>query len=124
LTVKTVSDPQFSKIVLVITAIIVNVAKNILKIVLVITAIIFIVKLGSYYTTKDADVFCQGIASNDSVGDVEIKAKEKGYNYIISTKAKATKIIVSTQDSPFFRFACVATFENDGLISKEVQADD
>ncbi len=99
--------------------------KNILKSALLVVGIIFIFKGFGLYITKDADEFCQNINESDSIEQIKIKAQSVGYRFFEKKINENTiKILVPTIDSPFFRFACVVTFENNILKSKEVLADD
>lgn len=81
-------------------------------------------KLCSHNMTKDAVRLCQNIANDSSVREVRLIADDHGYRHFSSIRGNMIKITIPTQDSPLFRFACVATFDNGKLIRKEVRADD
>ena len=89
-----------------------------------IIAVVLAVKFFSYYATKDADDLCQSIGNDFSVSKTKAVAEMRGYRYFESTKENTTKIVIPTQDSPFFRFACVVIFDGDTMTHKQVQSDD
>lgn len=99
--------------------------KYIVNLTVLITVIFLTIKGFSLYMTKDAKAFCHSIADDNSVAHIILKAESLGYHYFEKgIDEKVTKVVVSPQDSPFFRFSCVVTFKDNALQFKEVIADD
>ena len=78
-----------------------------------------------YYFTKDASELCSKLAPNETLDGVRRAAELAGYKLYERERADGQlDIVIPTQDSPFFRFACIATLKDGVLIRKEVVAAD
>ena len=101
-----------------------TVFKLVMKLVLVFVVLGITLKGVIYYFQRDAYEFCELISDDFSVEKVNEFAEAKGYRSFDSTNVRGLEIVIPTQDSPYFRFACVLTFDDGILIRKEVRADD
>lgn len=91
---------------------------------MVVSLLITVVWIALWYVARPAIKFCDNLEFTASRSDVALTAKELGYSIYEYEGDANKKIRVSTQDSPFFRMACVVTFENKIIVNKEVIADD
>ncbi len=73
---------------------------------------------------RPANEFCDSISSTDRFDEVKAKASNRGYRTFEYERGSFLVVKVSTQDSPFFRMACVITYSSGSIVSKEVLADD
>jgi hypothetical protein len=94
---------------------------NLLVVVLIFNAILWLVV---WFTMRPANKFCENVSPNDNYENVKSKAKAQGYRTYDYKNDGVLVLKIPTQDSPFFRMACVVTFSNGAIISKEVIADD
>ncbi len=99
--------------------------KSLIKALVIIAGIVIAVKGFGYFLTKESDDFCLSIEQDDTVEIIQSKAKSLGFKvYEREGSNNKIKLVVPSQDSPFFRFACVVNFQNRKLVSKEVIAAD
>ncbi|SDT97530.1 hypothetical protein [Halopseudomonas salegens] len=86
--------------------------------------IIAFVRYCNYFIYKDAVGLCQEITMSDSIETVKDIAGAKGYTHYIHEGEGLKKVVIPTQDSPFFRFACVVTFDEGVILNKEARSYD
>ncbi len=99
--------------------------KNVLTVFLIIVGLFLAFKLGDFLMTRDANAFCSQLGDDESTESIRLKAELRGYRVFERSRSGGeVDFVIPTQDSPFFRFACVATFEQGVLVHKEVIADD
>jgi len=97
---------------------------GILKLLFVLLLLVLAVWLVTWYSMRPANQFCDNVSSKDSIENVTARASDQGYNVFEYQHDDTQVVKISTQDSPFFRMACVITYSNHQIISKEVLADD
>ena len=73
---------------------------------------------------RPANHLCDNVLSSDSIASITAGASEQGYKVFEYRIEDIQVVKIPTQDSPFFRMACVIKYRNDQIISKEVLADD
>ena len=99
--------------------------KSLIKYFVIIAGIVVAIKGFGYLLTKESDDFCLSIEQDDTIEIIQSKAKSFGFKV---RKRKGTndkiKLVIPSQDSPFFRFACVVIFKDGKLVSKQVVAAD
>ena len=104
--------------------IVVKLALVLLKLLLVILVLGILLQTFTWYVSRSAEEFCDNLTNSDNLESVLNKAEALGYRSFSYQREDGLLVKVPTQDSPFFRMACVVTF-TDGVISaKEVVADD
>lgn len=102
-----------------------KVKNQIPKIITVFIMMILLLKSCEYYSQKNANDFCNSVNEHYSISTVYEKAETLGYRiFRDDDSGGVASIRVPTQDSPYFRFACVISFKNGKLVEKEVVADD
>ena len=95
-----------------------------LKALLVILILLLLLWAVLWFIARPANKFCNNLSATDKYENVISKARALGYRTYDFKRDKGLVVKISTQDSPFFRMACVVTFSNDAIIKKEVIADD
>ncbi len=98
--------------------------RGILKLLFVLLLLVLAVWLVTWYSMRPANQFCDNVLSTDSIENVMTRASEQGYKFFEYKRDDTHVVKIPTQDSPFFRMACVITYSNGQIISKEILADD
>lgn len=98
--------------------------KESIKIIIAIAILVTSALIYNWYIQRSAKLFCDNIKSSDTVESVIAFANKKGHQTSQHQDGARNRIVISTQDSPFFRFACRVEFNNGILQSTQVVSDD
>ena len=94
------------------------------KLIMVVGLLVVILLVTLWYFAGPANEFCDSLVENENYESLISKAERIGYRVYGLEGEGTLEVIIPLQDSPFFRFACVVTIENNKIIGKEVRADD
>lgn len=101
-----------------------KVVSSILKNIFLLFFLVLIFYAVKWKTTAGVNDFCGRIEQSFIIEDVVYLSKQKGYKYFLTSSKNREDISVITQDSPFFRFACVVSFHQGVFLEKKVIAYD
>jgi hypothetical protein len=96
-----------------------------LKLGVAVAIVVLVLIVSNRWYTREERAFCSELSRGESVDQVHRKAVSRGYwVYNRESISGLVEVWVSTRDSPYFRYACVATFRNNQLIEMAVRVDD
>lgn len=96
----------------------------ILKNIFLLFCLVLVFYTVKWKTTAGVNDFCGRVEQSFIIEDVVYLSKQKGYKYFLTSSKNREDISVITQDSPFFRFACVVRFHQGVFLEKKVIAYD
>ena len=108
----------------IILGLLVKLASVLFKLLVALFVGVILLYLFTWYITRSADEFCDSLTDSDSYESVVKKAETLGYRVFTSENEENLFVRIPTQDSPFFRMACVVMFTDGVITRKEVLADD
>lgn len=94
------------------------------KLALAILVGVLLLQLMIWYVSRSANEFCDSLTPTDNYKTLIEKANASGYRVFEFKEREVHIVKIPTQDSPFFRMACVVTLSEGEIIGKEVLADD